>query len=190
VMFSSDNGPTFNRMGGSDSEFFESADEFRGFKGSLYEGGIRVPLVAKWPGHIEPGRVTDHVAAFWDVMPTIADLTGTMPPEGIDGISFAPTLTGDEEQTRHEFLYWEFPASGGQQAVRMENWKGIRQNMLKRNNPDRLKIELYNLADDPGETTDVAGEHPDVVAQIRQIMQREHTPSALFPFPPIDREAK
>jgi arylsulfatase A len=188
VMFTSDNGPTFNRLGGSDSEFFESAGGFRGFKGSLYEGGIRVPLVAKWPGHIKPGRVTDHIAAFWDVMPTIAEVTGTTPPEEIDGISFAPTLTDAGEQILHNFLYWEFPAYGGQQAVRMGDWKGIRQDMLRRNNPDPLKIELYNLADDPGETTDVASEHPEVVAQIREIMQREHTPSELFPLPPVDRE--
>jgi arylsulfatase A len=187
VMFTSDNGPTFNRLGGSDSEFFESAGEFRGFKGSLYEGGIRVPLVAKWPGHIKPGRVTDHVAAFWDVMPTLAQVAQVDAPEGIDGISFVPTLNGRGQQIEHNFLYWEFPAYGGQQAVRMGDWKGVRQEMLRRNNPDPLKIELYNLVSDPGETKDIAEEHPEVVAQIREIMQREHTPSELFPFPPIDR---
>src|SRR5690606_4738712 len=101
-----------------------------------------------------------------------------------------PTLTGEGEQAPHEFLYWEFPAYGGQQAVRMGDWKGIRQNMLRRNNPDPLKIELYNLAKDVGETSDVANEHPEVVAQIREIMQREHTPSELFPLPPVDRETK
>jgi arylsulfatase A len=188
VMFSSDNGPTYGRLGGSDSEFFDSNGPFRGFKGSLYEGGIRVPLVAKWPGHIEPGRVTDVQAAFWDFMPTIAEVTGTDAPEGIDGISFVSTLTGSGEKTLHEFLYWEFPAYGGQQAVRMGDWKGIRQDMLRENNPDPLKIELYSLAEDVGETTDVSAEHPEVVSQIREIMQREHTPSNLFPFPPIDGE--
>jgi arylsulfatase A len=187
VMFSSDNGPVYDRLGGTDSDYFDSNGPSRGHKGSLYEGGIRVPLVAKWPGRIPPGQVTDHVAAFWDVMPTIAEVTGTTPPEEIDGHSFAPTLTGSGEQRPPEFLYWEFQAYGGQQAVRMGNWKGIRQNMLRKNS-DPLKIELYNLADDAGESTDVAAEQPEVVAQIRQIMQREHTPSELFPFPPIDRE--
>lgn len=189
VMFTSDNGPTYDRLGGSDSDFFESAGPFRGLKGSLYEGGIRVPLVAKWPGKIEPGRVSDHAAAFWDVLPTITEIVGIDAPAGLDGVSFAPALLGSGEQAEHEFLYWEFPAYGGQQVVRMGDWKGVRRNMLKDDNPDPLKIELYNLAEDVGETTDVAAEHPEVVERIREIMKREHTPSELFPFPVLDELA-
>ncbi len=113
VMFSSDNGPTFNRLGGSDSDFFASAGPFKGLKGSLYEGGIRVPLVARWPGKITPGQESSHLSAFWDIMPTLADISGTTAPEGIDGISIAPTLLGNETQQSHELLYWEFPGYGG-----------------------------------------------------------------------------
>jgi arylsulfatase len=187
VMFSSDNGTTHLDKE-VDYEFFESVGPLRGLKGSLYEGGIRVPMIARWPGRIRAGQVTDHVSAFWDVMPTIAEVTGTTAPKGIDGISFAATLLGrPEEQAKHEFLYWEFPGYGGQQAVRMGPWKGIRQNMLRRDNPDPLKIELYNLEDDIGEANDVAAAHPDVVAKIRSIMKEEHTPSTLFPMAPLDQ---
>ncbi|NQU23033.1 MAG: arylsulfatase [Candidatus Nealsonbacteria bacterium] len=187
VIFSSDNGPTYDRLGGSDSEFFESAGEFRGLKGSLYEGGIRVPMVARWPGKIKPGVVSDHISALWDVMPTIAEVTGTTPPAGIDGISFAATLLGQtQKQRQHEYLYWEFGGYGGQQAVRMGRFKGIRQNMGRPNNPDPLKIELYDLQDDAGETDDVAAEQPDVVAKIRQIMRTGRVPSELFRMKTID----
>ena len=187
VIFTSDNGPTYDRLGGSDSVFFESAGPFRGFKGSLYEGGIRVPMVAKWPGKIKAGRVTDHLSAFWDVMPTLADVTGTKAPKGIDGVSFAPTLLDSGTQPSHDFLYWEFAAYGGQQAVRQGKWKAIRQQMLQKNNPDPLRIELYDLAEDAGETTDVSAEHPEVVARLRDVMTQEHTPSDLFRFRPLDQ---
>lgn len=187
ILFSSDNGPTYNRLGGSDSEFFESAGPLRGFKGSLYEGGIRVPLVVRWPGKIPAGTVTDHISAIWDIMPTIAEITGTRAPDGIDGISLAPTLFGrPDKQKAHEYLYWEFPAYGGQQAVRMGRWKAVRQNMARKNNPDPLQIELYDLEADLGETTDVAETHPDVVARMRQIFEAARTPSKLFPLKPID----
>lgn len=187
VMFSSDNGPTYERLGGSDSEFFASANGFRGLKGSLYEGGIRVPLVARWPGKIAAGQETDLLSAFWDVLPTIAEVTGTQPPENIDGNSFAPTLWGHPEQQKHHaFLYWEFPAYGGQQAVRTDRWKALRQNMLKKDNPDPLKIELYDLTTDIGETHNVAAAHPEVVQRMRQIMQSAHTPSPQFLLRPVD----
>ncbi len=187
VMFSSDNGTTHLEKE-VDYEFFESVGPLRGLKGSLYEGGIRVPMIARWTGVIKPSTVTDHVSAFWDVLPTIAEVTGTEPPQGLDGISFAPTLLGrPDEQQEHEFLYWEFPGYNGQQALRMGDWKAVRQQMLRRNNPDPLKIELYNLKDDVGESRDVAAEHPEVVARMRKIMHAEHVPSELFPMPPIDR---
>jgi arylsulfatase len=160
----------------------------RGLKGSLYEGGIRVPMIARWPGKIKPSTTTDHISAFCDVMPTIAEVTGTRPPEGIDGVSFAPTLFGrTQDQRQHEYLYWEFPGYGGQQAVRMGPWKAVRQQMLRRNNPDPLKIELYNLDEDIGESRDVAAKNPEIVARLRQIMKAARVPSEVFPMPPIDK---
>jgi len=188
IVFTSDNGPTYGRLGGSDSDFFESAGPLRGLKGSLYEGGIRVPMVARWPGKIKAGTSSDHISAFWDVMPTLAEITGTSAPKAIDGVSFAPTLLGNaDQQKKPEFLYWEFPAYGGQQAVRMGKWKATRQGILKRRNPDPLKIELYDLATDIGEKNDVAADHPKVVARIREIMNTERTPSPLFKFGPLER---
>jgi arylsulfatase len=185
-MFSSDNGTTHLEKE-VDFDFFESVGPLRGLKGSLYEGGIRVPMIARWPGKIQAGQTTDHISAFCDVMPTIAEITGTKAPQQIDGISFAPTLFGEpDKQKQHDFLYWEFSGYGGQQAVRMGPWKGVRQNMLRRNNPDPLKIELYNLEDDIGATTDVAADHPEIVAKIEAIMQQQHTPSELFRIAPID----
>lgn len=188
VLFSSDNGPTYDRLGGSDSTFFESAGPFRGLKGSLHEGGIRVPLLARWPGKIRPGSTSDHISAFWDLLPTICDIAGIEKPGDIDGISFAPSLLGrPSEQRQHEYLYWEFPAYGGQQAVRAGKWKALRQNMLRRNNRDPLKIELYNLEEDIGEARDVSKEHPAVVEKMRRILKNARRPSKLFPFPPLDR---
>ena len=187
IIFTSDNGPTYDRLGGSDSEFFHSAGPLRGFKGSLYEGGIRIPMVARWPGKIRPGSVTDLISAFWDVMPTLAEITGTKAPAGIDGISFAPTLFGQpKKQKLHEFLYWEFPSYRGQQALRMGDWKADRQNMLRRNNKHPLKIELYNLKTDIGEQHDVAADHPEIVARMRTILKQQHTPSKVFPFRTLD----
>lgn len=183
VFFTSDNGPTYDRLGGSDSDFFESAGDFKGLKGSLYEGGIRVPLVARWPGHIVPGTVSDHQSAFWDVLPTLCDVAGVKTPEEIDGLSLAPTLFGHpDRQRQHDYLYWEFAAYGGQQAVRMGNWKGIRQNMFKGN----LHTELYDLSQDIGESNDVSAEHPEVVKQIESIMRTARVPSEVFKFKPLD----
>jgi len=189
IIFSSDNGPTYNRLGGSDSEFFQSAGPLRGFKGSLYEGGIREPMIARWKDRIAAGTETDLPSAFWDVLPTLAEIAGADAPRGIDGISFAPTLLGrPDQQVRHEFMYWEFPSYGGQQAVRVGPWKGVRQNMLRKGNPDPLKIELYNLESDVGEQHDVAAEHPEIVAKIARIMREQHTPSELWPMPPLDNQ--
>jgi arylsulfatase A-like enzyme len=180
IIFSSDNGPTYN--GGSDSAFFDSAAPFRsdyGFaKGFAYEGGIRVPMIANWPGKIAPGQTSDHISAFWDVLPTLCEVTGATIPEDTDGISFLPTLLGDTEQPGHEFLYWEFPSYTGQQAVRMGNWKAMRKNIFTGN----MELELYNLATDLTESRNVAAENPEVVAQIEAIMKREHTPAVLEKF--------
>ncbi|MBM3992627.1 MAG: arylsulfatase [Planctomycetes bacterium] len=182
VVFSSDNGPTHEGVGGSDSVFFRSAWLLRGFKGSLFEGGVRVPMIACWPRRIRPGRTSDHISGFQDVMPTLCDIAGAKAPKDIDGISMLPTLLEKGEQKKHEFLYWEFPGYGGQQAVRLGDWKAIRQSMHKGN----MKLQLYDLAKDIGETKDVSADHPEIVARIERIMREQHVPSKLFPFKAID----
>jgi arylsulfatase len=172
VIFSSDNGPTFN--GGTDSAFFESAGPLRGLKTMLYEGGIRVPMIARWPGKIRPGSETDHVSAFWDVLPTITDIIGLDAPDEIDGVSFLPTLLGrDENQKKHRYLYWEY---NGKQAVRFGDWKAYRPRYDE-------KIELYNLAEDTGERKDLASTHPEIVSEIEEILKTARTESELFPLP-------
>jgi arylsulfatase A-like enzyme len=167
VMFSSDNGPTF--AGGVDYEFFDSAGPLRGLKTEVYEGGIRVPMIARWPGRIEPGSTTDLISAFWDVLPTVGEAAGFDVPDTLDGLSFLPTLLGrPEEQHHHEHLYWEFHGRwDGAQAVRMGRWKGVR--LGGHADPD-APIEVYDMDSDPGETTDVAESHPEEVRRIREIM--------------------
>jgi len=185
IVFTSDNGATYNRLGGSDSDFFNSAGQFRGLKGSLYEGGIRVPCVVRWPARISAGQTSDLISALWDLFPTFTEAADVETPKEIDGLSLLPELTGrTEEQLRHDYLYWEFPAYGGQQAVRMGNWKGVRQNLRKKN--ANLSIELYDLESDVSESNNVAAEHPQTVAKIRKIMKEAHVPSEVFPFPAID----
>jgi arylsulfatase A-like enzyme len=177
VIFTSDNGPTL--LKGLDVKFFNSAAGLRGLKEDVYEGGIRVPFLARWPGKIAPGTTADLPAAFWDVMPTLADLAGARPPEHIDGFSFAPTLLGQPGQKSHEYLYWEFPAKIGQQAVRLGDWKGVRtRTHAKPSGP----IELYDLKSDPAESKNVAAEHPDVVARITEVMRTGRAESAEFPL--------
>ncbi|MFO0890538.1 MAG: sulfatase-like hydrolase/transferase [Isosphaeraceae bacterium] len=184
VLFTSDNGPTHDGVGGSDSAFFESAGALRGLKGSVYEGGLRVPLIAWWPGTIRPGRVTERPGYFPDLLPTLQALlfAGDRIPDSVDGISLAPTLLGEPAKQRpHPPMYWEFAGYGGQQAVLVDEWKGLRRDILKGNRT----IELYSLKQDPGERRDVAAEHPEVVARIASIMSKEHSDSGLFPMPAI-----
>jgi len=174
IFFTSDNGSTY--AGGVDFDFFESAEPFQdGYgrtKGFTYEGGIRIPMIVSWPGHIKPGTQTDHVSAFYDVLPTLCDIAEVDFPNDIDGISFEPVLF-DAKQPEHEFLYWEFPSYQGQQAVRMGKWKGIRKDIFKGN----MNIELYDLDNDIREEHDVAGQYPEVAKRIKSIMEREHQPS-------------
>ncbi|MCY3024683.1 MAG: arylsulfatase [Planctomycetota bacterium] len=187
VVFTSDNGPTYDGTGGTDSGFFESAGPLRGLKGSLYDGGVRVPMLIRWKGRIATG-VCDRVTGFEDWLPTLLDLAGSADaiPKGTDGISFAPTLLGRQQEPR-PFLYREFPGYGGQQFVRLGDWKGIRQKLLPaKGGQPRMGIELYNLKDDIGEKNDVSAAHPDVVAAMEQIMREQHTPSELFKFPALD----
>ncbi|SHN32962.1 arylsulfatase [Cyclobacterium lianum] len=175
IIFTSDNGPTFN--GGTDSPWFNSAGPFReerGFgKGYLYEGGIRVPMIASWPVVIDKGTTTDHVSAFYDVMPTLAEIAGVEAPFDSDGISFLPALKG-EKQDKHEFLYWEFPSYGGQMAVRMGNWKALRLNMQEQPS----EWQLFDLENDPMETNDLAAEHPEIIRKVAQIVAEAHVPAA------------
>jgi arylsulfatase A len=195
-IFTSDNGPLHDRFGGTDTGFFESARDLRGRKGSLYEGGVRVPLVVRWKGRISPDSVSDRVTGFEDWLPTLLDLCGrtnggtsyTSPTNKnanpIDGISFAKTLLGEDQPPR-PFLYREFPAYGGQQSVRVGNWKAVRQKLT--NNQAMVRTELYHLQTDPVEARDVAAAHPDVVARLEALMEKEHEPSTLFPLPAIDQ---
>ena len=171
VFFTSDNGPSW--VGGADPDFFESRGPLRGRKAQVYEGGIRVPLIARWPGRIRAGSVSDLPSAFWDFLPTLADLAGTPAPADVDGLSFVPTLVGrDADQARHDYLYWEY---AGAQVVRLGDWKGVR--------PARSDvIELYDLSRDIGETTDLAATEPDVVRRIDDIMRTGRTESELFPL--------
>ena len=185
VIFTSDNGPTGGRTGGADSAFFESNGPFRGFKGSVYEGGIRVPLIVRWPGRVEAGSTSDLPTVFYDWMPTLLELAGApdAAPEAADGISFAATLLGrPQAQKDHDFMYWEFAGYGGQQAVRMGNWKGVRRDLHKGN----TTWELYDLATDPAEANDLAAQHSDIVRQLATIARREHTVSELFPIKVLD----
>ena len=171
VLFSSDNGPTY--AGGSDAGFFESAGPLRGLKGSVWEGGIRVPFIARWPGRIKAGSESDQTAAFWDLLPTCAELLDVQPPAVIDGLSILPTLLGrPEQQKQHEYLYWEL---SGQQAVRMGDWKALR---LK---PGQ-KTQLFSLKMDTGEKIDVAERNPDIVARLSEIFTKGRTESDVFPL--------
>jgi arylsulfatase A len=177
IIFTSDNGPTF-KLGGADSDFFHSSGPLRGRKASAYEGGIRIPFIASWPGHIAAGKTSDQVAAFWDMLPTLCELTQIEHPSNIDGVSILPTLLAHGEQRQHEYLYWEFPAYAQPQAVRAGDWKIIRNGVDQGDPP----FELYNLKDDVGEKQNVAADHPDVVARLTKYAQEAHTPSKIFPL--------
>lgn len=178
IMFTSDNGP--HMEGGADPDYFNSNGPLRGYKRDLYEGGIRVPMIAVWEGKINAGTETDHPSAFWDVFPTLGEITGATVPEDIDGISFLPTLLdNNEEQKEHEYLYWEFHERGGRQAVRKGDWKLVRYNVL---DPEKITTELYNLSTDLGEENNVAEQHPEIVKELSEIMKNARTKSEVFTF--------
>jgi len=173
IFFSSDNGP--HKEGGVDPKFFESAGPLRGIKRDLYEGGIRVPMIVRWPGRIRAGSTNDQVWAFWDFLPSAAELAGVKPPHDIDGISMVPTLLGTKQTNQHEFLYWEFHERGFQQAARMGEWKAVK---LGTNQP----VELYNLKTDLGEKENIADKHPDIVAKIDNYLKTARTDSKDWPI--------
>lgn len=175
VFFASDNGPMSE--GGWSREYFNSGGPLRGGKRDMTEGGLRVPLIVWQPGTIAAGKTSDHVSAFWDFVPTACEAAGIEPPIDTDGISYLPTLRGEGEQPQHDYLYWEFHERGGKQAVRQGDWKAIRLDVFT--DPDR-PLELYNLAADLGETRNVATEHPEIVARLRQIMRDAHVDNDRF----------
>jgi len=178
IMFTSDNGP--HMEGGADPDYFDSNGPLKGYKRDLYEGGIRVPMIAVWEGKISAGTETDHPSAFWDVFPTVADIIGIAAPENTDGISFLPTLLGNKEkQKEHEYLYWEFHERGGRQAVRKGNWKLVKYNVL---DPEKITTELYNLENDLGEENNVAEHQPKIVEELSEIMKNARTKSEVFTF--------
>ncbi len=187
IVFSSDNGTT--HLGEEvDYTFFNSVGELRGLKGSLYEGGVRVPTIVRWPGKIAAGSESSRVSGFEDWMPTLLAAAGAaeLTPDDSDGISLLPTLLGEDQPPR-PFLYREFAGYGGQQTIRVGDWKAVRQNLNRRDSQaSGVKTELYDLANDIGEQSNVADQHPDVLKKLEQLMAEQHVPSEMFPLRALD----
>jgi arylsulfatase A-like enzyme len=173
VIFTSDNGPHLE--GGHDPEYFDSNGPLRGAKRDLYEGGMRVPMIASWPGKIQAGSQSDHISAFWDFLPTLAEIIERPLPTPVDGISMLPALLGRAGQRQHDYLYWEFPAKGGRVAIRKGNWKGVRYNASKDPNSP---LELYDLSVDRGETNNIADKYPEVAAELNDLLIQARTEAA------------
>ena len=179
IIFSSDNGPEYEKRDG----FFNSNGELRGGKRDLYEGGIRVPMVAWWPGHVQAGAKSDHISTFWDFLPTACELAGVQPTDNsIDGVSYAATLLGEtQRQSKHSHLYWEFnERKGPQQAVRQGNWKAVKS--------FGQPLELYDLASDLGESQDIAAEHPRIAKEMFKLMSQTRTEHPDFPIQPLKKK--
>jgi arylsulfatase A-like enzyme len=175
VFFTSDNGPMPDM---EFTRFFNSNGPYRGGKRDLYEGGIRVPMIVRWPGKVRQGSISGHVSAFWDFLPTACELAGLVIPEETDGISFLPELLGNE-QPAHENLYWEFSEKGGKQAMRMGHWKLVRNDFFR---VPGGQPELYDLSSDPGEEKDLSSEFPDTVRKLLAEIEKVRTESESFPF--------
>jgi len=176
VLFMSDNGPTFDG-GGVDTRFFRSTGGLRGRKGQVYEGGIRVPLIAHWTSVVEPAE-SSAVCASWDILPTLCEAAAATPPADIDGISLYKLLTAQAPLPERDCLYWEFTGYDGWQAVRWGDWKGVRSNLAK----GERRWQVFNLAEDRAEDHDLAGERPEVVAKIAQLAAAAHVDSKEFPM--------
>lgn len=180
IVITSDNGPTYT--GGVDFDYFESSAPFsNGYgrtKGFVYEAGIRVPMVVNWPGKVEAGSKSDHISILYDWLPTLCELAGIPIPSDSDGESFLSAILG-KPQKEHEYIFWDYPEYGGQQAIRMGAWKAIRQNIKKDGN---LQIELYNLENDPQEQNNIAIEHPDILAKMEDIFEKEHSKPEINTF--------
>ncbi len=175
VIFTSDNGPHIE--GGADPDFFNSNGPFQGYKRDLYEGGVRVPMLVRWPEKIAGGSESDHVSAFWDVLPTLCELVGVEVPEKVDGISFLPTFLG-QSQPEHEYLYWEFHEQRGKQAVRKGDWKAIKLDVLE----EEPALLLFNLSEDVAEMHNLSTERPDVLEELTQIMEEARVEDPEWPF--------
>jgi uncharacterized sulfatase len=183
VLFTSDNGG--HQEGGHNPRFFDDMGPLRGHKRDLYEGGIRVPLIVRWPGHTPAGSESSHIGYFGDFFATAAQLIGSAPPQGLDSVSFLPSLDADSgPQLEHKFLYWEFHERRSAQAVRCGHWKGVIQPLGSR------RAELYDLAADLGEKRDLAALHPEVVDQIVAIARSAHTPSQLWADAPAKSQPR
>ena len=203
IVFTSDNGPLYDKLGGTDTEFFESAGNLRGRKGSVYEGGVRVPTLVKFQGRIPPFTTSDRVTGFEDWIPTLLKMAGlgSITPDNLDGIDFSETLFGKMQPARR-FLYREFPGYGGQQAVWSDQWKAVRQNLnrpvagtpgkksaAKKKSDQQfgsIITELYDLSVDPSESKNIAAEYPEVVERLESIMQSQHEYSKVFPMRLLD----
>ncbi len=177
VMLSSDNGP--HKEGGHNPNFWNSNGPFQGHKRSLYDGGIRVPMIARWPDKISSASVSDHISAHWDLLPTLCDLAGVAVPKHIDGLSMVPAMTQRGTQAEHDYLYWEFYESGGKRALRIGKWKAVRNGL--RDNPDAA-IELYDITEDLAEQNDVAKANPEVVLRARRYFEEAHTPDPRWQY--------
>jgi arylsulfatase A-like enzyme len=177
VFFASDNGP--HDEGGNDPAFFTSAGPYKGIKRDLYDGGVRVPFIARWPNKIAAGSTSDQIFAFWDVMPTLAELTAASEKTPSDGISFLPTLLGQTQKAEHPYLYWEFNGGDSKQSLRMGKWKAVRQGLK---NNENAPIELYNIQDDVHEDHNVAAANPEVIKTIQKYMNEAHVKSDAFPL--------
>jgi arylsulfatase A-like enzyme len=180
LLFTSDNGSHFE--GGYHPKMLDSSGPLRGGKRDLYEGGIRVPMIARWPAGIAKPGSSAHASAFWDFLPTACELAGVVPPEGLHGISFAPTLTGKGDQRAHDFLYWEFHEQGTRRALRQGDWKLVQYDVANNGAP-----ELYHLGRDLSETKNLAAEEPERVAAMLEIMEKRRKPSPIFPNKALDR---
>ena len=185
IVFSSDNGP--HREGGADPDFFDSNGIFKGYKRDLYEGGIRVPTIVKWPGKVKAGSTSTHSSAFWDWLPTFAELISKEAPSEIDGISMLPTILGDGEQKIHDHLYWEFHELGGRQAVLKGDWKLVKYQVK---DGEKTTIELFNLKNDPSETEDLALVNPEKVAELEGLIKNAHRPNPVFNLFPENQETQ
>ncbi len=181
IIFTSDNGPHVE--GGHDPEYFDSNGIMKGNKRDLYDGGMHVPMIASWPGKIAAGSESDHISAFWDFLPTMAELTKQDSPENIDGISMLPTLLGKSDQVQHEYLYWEFPAKKGRIAIRKGQWKAVRYDA---STDPHSPLELYDLSADPGETVNVAAKHPAIASELRILVENARTAPANPRFDYLD----
>ncbi|MCM8531502.1 MAG: arylsulfatase [Lentisphaeraceae bacterium] len=185
VIFTSDNGPT--SAGGADPDFFNGNGDFKGIKRDLYEGGLRMPFVAHWPGKIKANSTSMHMSAFWDFMPTCAELAGVKTFQ-TDGLSYLPTLLGeDKRQQKHEYLYWEFFEKGGKQALRQGDWKAVRLNAHK--NPN-AQVEVYNIKNDPGEQKNLAKSYPELALELSKKMSVVRTESELYKFGQQKKKSK